>query len=89
MPMPADDDLADVKIAPDNSSLKVETDKPVIVRVINVLTGTFITEDIIVDDVNFIDIADLQTGCNYGVVVYQIIPDFGRIATSMPLFCKE
>jgi len=70
------------------SEITVETNTPVIVKLINISTGRFISEDIYVDQMGIsIDISDLPIGV-YGVAIFQNIPNIGRINTGLHMFYK-
>ena len=80
---------ADVNFTITQSDVIVGTDMPIIVKLVDILAGSFISEDINVGlNGELIDISNLPVG-GYAIAVFQDIPGIGRINTELHMFYKE
>ena len=80
--------LADVQVLSVSDEVIISTNKPIIVKLVNIATAEFISNEIFVIDETTINISDLNVGCRYAVAIYQEIEGVGRVSAGLHLFCK-
>lgn len=74
-----------------DNEIVVKTDKPVKLKIVDMQSGNFIGEEINAMNDIVITIADLPSGCKYGVAVFQNFEDYGYYGDrliDLHTFCK-
>ena len=72
-------EIANVSVSQTNATIKVETDTPIQIQIVNLQTGLKLTKFLDVYKSYTFDISHLGFGCIYSIVMQQYIPEANEI----------